>query len=336
MEVTCIPAEFIDIHLAQAKPEHIAVYLYGARHSPSVPSLRKTAEELRLRELDVVSAWTHWESAGLIKITDGSMDSFTCEYIGLEAAKASNKAPGAEVKTDTKKETKVVTRPNYIVTEMESFKQENEDVQYLFKMAERIFAEPLKYTMLNLLLGFYDWLLLPVPVIEVLLDYCVSNNHRNGRYLEKVALDWADNGISTVEEAEEYIKTFNTDYRAIMKSFGIRRRDPSPVEIEFMKRWLKEYNLTVDMITDACGQTVLNTGGISFPYAESILYKWSMAGYKTLEEALEHDVEYRKSRKEEKAKRPAAKKSRFADYQGRDWDFDKLEKMAAEFADRSV
>jgi len=39
-------------------------------------------------------------------------------------------------------------------------------------------------------------------LIEYLVEYCVSKGHTSIRYIEKVALAWADNHITTVEQAK--------------------------------------------------------------------------------------------------------------------------------------
>jgi DnaD/phage-associated family protein len=189
---------------------------------------------------------------------------------------------------------------------------------------------------MNLLMGFYDWLALPVNVIEVLLDYCVSNNKKNSRYLEKVAVDWADNGITDVEQAEAYIKTFNVDYRAVMKALGHSRRDPNPKEIAYIKKWLKEYGMPLDLIVEACGKTVIQTGGTSFAYVDKILKIWHDKGFTSLEqvEADEQEFEADKKTKTARPRGTPKQKSRYADYGGRDVDYTELQRIASEHADR--
>jgi DnaD/phage-associated family protein len=210
----------------------------------------------------------------------------------------------------------------------------------MFNMAERMYGKALTYNDMNLLIGFYDWLALPVPVIEVLLDYCVSNNKKNSRYLEKVALNWADSGITTVDEAEAYIKTFNGDYREILKALGHSRRDPNPKEIAFMRKWLREYSMPLELILEACGKTVIQTGGTSFTYVDKIISSWHEKDIRTLEKAQADEKEYRVSRKPapvvHSVKPAVRQKSRFANYKGRDWDYAELERLAAEYVDKTA
>lgn len=59
---------------------------------------------------------------------------------------------------------------------------------------------------MSLLFSFYDWLGLPMEVIELLLSYCTASGHTGMRYIEKVAIGWAEEGVNTVEKAAEYIE----------------------------------------------------------------------------------------------------------------------------------
>lgn len=67
--------------------------------------------------------------------------------------------------------------------------------------AERYLGRTLSATDINTLLYFYDVLGFSTELIVYLIESCVSNNHTSIRYIEKVALGWADQHITTVEEA---------------------------------------------------------------------------------------------------------------------------------------
>lgn len=338
---TPIPNEIIDKHIANTKPEFILVYLYGQRHSRKPRKLDETAEDLGLREEDVLAAWDYWEKAGLARTAE-AMDGQGSVFEPAAERPPDTDAPYSQLELNIPENEPVrsADKPSYSTEEIERVALKCDDVRYLFKMAEKVMGKALTYNDMNMLLGFHDWLELPVQVIEVLLDYCVSNNHRSGRYLEKVAMDWADNGITTVDEAEAYIKTFNTDYREIMKSFGMSRRDPSPKETAFMRKWLRELHMPLELITEACGRSVIQTGGPKFSYADKILINWYENEVKTLADAQEYDEEFRKDRgsgqNQPRLKTMPKRKSRFADYKGRDWDYEKLERLASEYMEKTV
>jgi len=312
--MTPVPDIIIDEHLTRAKPEYIAVCLYILRWRKEAanqePSIERTAMALGLTNSAVADALMYWAGFG-----------FNLAHKPPETARLLN-------------------RPAYSVGEIEKAAGSSDDVRFMFGMAERIFGKPLTYNDMSLLMGFYDWLALPVPVIEVLLDYCVSSNKKNSRYLEKVAINWADSGITTVDEAEAYIKTWGNDYREILKAFGHSRRDPTSKEVAYMRKWLREYELPLELVLEACGATVINTGGTSFAYADSIIENWRKKGITTLEQVKADDQAFRDGKasveRMEKPAPAARQKSRFANYKGREWDFAELERLAAEYADKAA
>ena len=326
MNHTSVPNIIIDEHLTQAAPEFLSVCLLYLRHAENGGMTADRAAKVLSVGVDAVSAaLEYWSTVGINLTKDNPV---------LGASKI--KPVSMPVHSNK--------MPDYSTDDIESMAQNAEDVRYLFQMAEQLLGKALKYHEMSLLLGFYDYLALTVPVIEVLLDYCVSNGKTNMRYIEAVALDWADNDITTVEDAESYIKTFNVDYREILKALGLGKRDPSPVESAYMRRWLREWHLPLDLVILACEKTIMQTGGTRFTYIESILDNWHKKNITTTDQAEEDEKEYRASQIEKTEKRYTAntkkrtprQKSRFANYKGHDYDFTELERLALEYTDRAA
>ena len=63
-------------------------------------------------------------------------------------------------------------------------------------------------------------------LIEYLIEYCVSKGKTSIRYIEKVALAWADEGINTVEAAKDEVSNHNEAVFGVMKAFGLNNREP--------------------------------------------------------------------------------------------------------------
>ena len=82
-------------------------------------------------------------------------------------------------------------------------------------------------------------------LIEYLIEYCVGHNHKSIRYIEKVALAWAEEGITSVEEAKQSGSRYNKDYFSILKALGITNRNPVETEITLMDTWLKTYGFSI-------------------------------------------------------------------------------------------
>jgi len=350
-KVTPIPNLFIDDYLPTAKnPVFVLVYILAHRYFcvGIELSVKDAAVKLGILESDVVNAWKYWAENGLVEIKDFSLDSFEIEFLEVERK---NKKK-IVVKNSKKETTEAIAQisllgdkpPDYSPDEMEKLKNADAQLDYLLKVAERLMAKPLTYNEMNALLGFYDWLKLPVEVIEVMLDYCISNGKKSMRYMEKVAIDWADNGISSANEAEDYIYLFNNEYRQIMKAFGHTRRDPNPKEMAYMKKWLRELNMPLTLVKEACDKTIFAIGQPKFSYADAILASWHNAEISSIDEVKALDEDFyknmgEKSKVSEKGIRAATKaptKNRFNNFEGRKRDYDKIFEMEQKLIAQSL
>ena len=134
--------------------------------------------------------------------------------------------------------------------------RQNESVAELFFIAERYLGRTLSATDINTLLYFYDVLGFSTELIVYLIESCVSNNHTSIRYIEKVALGWADQHITTVEEAKQGSPVLGKMYYAVMNAFGITGRKLVSTEIAYISRWTNEYGFDSDIILEACKRTM--------------------------------------------------------------------------------
>ncbi len=248
--------------------------------------------------------------------------------------------------TPDKRRIQFENRPMYSPEELEIYRSQSEDIERLFTIAESTVGTLLKYTDLNILFSLYDWLRLPVPVIEFIIIICAENNNRNLRYIEKVAIDYAENGIDTVEKAEEYAKLYNRDYKEILKACGNGYRVPTPAEIRYMKKWLTEYEMPLEVILEACDKTILTVGKPGLKYTDKIITEWFKNDVKTLDDVKKADEAFHKAKavaSVERFDKPETvrveakpKKNRFVNYKQRELDFEELEKLEREYLEEKV
>lgn len=149
----------------------------------------------------------------------------------------------------------------------------------LFFIAERYLGRTLSATDINTLLYFYDVLGFSTELIVYLIESCVSNNHTSIRYIEKVALGWADQHITTVEEAKQGSPVLGKMYYAVMNAFGITGRKLVSTEIAYISRWTNEYGFDSDIILEACKRTMASLHQPNFKYTDSILSDWNKSRF---------------------------------------------------------
>jgi len=334
---TSVSNWFIDNYIRDVNSTFVVVYLFYLRYASSekeIPCTADAAEMLGVLESDILKSLKHWKKCGILNLVE------TENGINIHFK---NKSGPLEDEYESTTDEIIVQKnlinvneiPQYSVQELEIYKASSKDIDRLFRIAEEKLGTLLKYTDLNILFGLYDWLKLPLDVIEILITYCVSGDKKNMNYIQSVGIDWAENEINTAEKAHEHIKTFTKDYREILKALGLGKNNPAPVQIEFMDKWLKEYLFPLDIILEACDTTIMQTGKAEFRYCDGILKRWLEKGVKTIEEIKQVEESFRSAQKTTKKSKPSvskppAKSNRFANFPQREWDFDKLEKIARE------
>ena len=137
------------------------------------------------------------------------------------------------------------------------------------------------------IVGMLDYLKLPPDYILLLCSHAASMQKTSVRYLEKLAIDLHDRGVTTYEALEEELK--RVENRAGMEHyvrdlFGLGRRTLIKKEKGFIDAWANTFRFSREMIAKAYEVTVKNTGNPSMDYANRVLENWYTAGYTTPEE----------------------------------------------------
>ena len=317
-EVTLLSNTFIDFYMPEANGEFVKVYIYLLRSLSQAPvsfSLAQMADRLLCTERDILRALKYWAKQGLLSL-DFTDNKKLCGIALL--------APPADGGN--------VSSPQPLTPERVSQLKQNEDIVQLLYIAEQYLGKTLSATEMQKILFFYDGLGLSADLIEYLIEYCVSHNHKSIRYIETVATAWAQEGITSVEEAKKSSSRYNTEYFSILKALGITNRNPVETEITLMDTWLKTYGFSIEIIQEACNRTVLQTGQASFQYADKILEGWKKKEVRNLEDIRSLDDQHKKrsqsSRKTAATRQTqgSASGNRFNNFQQREYNFDEYEK----------
>ena len=354
-EVTILSNTFIDNYMPEANGEFVKVYIYLLRSLSSAPvsfSLEQMADRLLCTERDILRALKYWAKQELITLdfTDNnklcgiallspdkraetaSSVSASVETVSTVEHPAVQAAPAPAAAVDPSVSTPGVSsgRKQELTPERIRELKQNEEIIQILYIAEQYLGKTLSPTESQKLLFFYDGLGLSADLIEYLLEYCVGHNHKSIRYIEKVAIAWAEEGITTVEQAKQSNSRYNKEYFTILKSLGITNRNPVETEISLMDTWLKTYGFSMEIIQEACSRTVLQTGQASFQYTDKILAGWKKKEVRTLDDIRSLDDEHQKRRQSRKAagRKPAAPASnnRFNNFEQRAYNFDEYEK----------
>lgn len=214
------------------------------------------------------------------------------------------------------------SKPSYSADDLRSFKAKDNTSQLLF-VAESYIGRPLTVSELKSILYFSDCLHFSDDLIDYLIQYCVDRGKKDFKYIEKVALNWAQSGVTTPKQAEKFAAKYDKSVYTIMKELG-KNSAPTSKELEYINRWVKEYGFSTDIITEACERTVLATDSHRFEYAEGILSSWKKEDVRRKSDIQRIDEIYQK-RKHQKAATVSNTGNRFNQFSQRDYDFAELE-----------
>lgn len=194
-------------------------------------------------------------------------------------------------------------KPSYSADQLREFKSRQETTQLLF-VAESYIGKPLTPSEIKAILYFTDVLHFSDDLIDYLIQYCVDRGKKDFKYIEKVAVNWAEQGITTPKQAQKNAARYDKNIYAIMNGLG-KSNSPTAKEMEFITRWIKDYGFSMDIIIEACERTVLATDKHRFEYAESILSSWKRQN-------VHHksDIQGIDDRYQQRRKTPAAAVSR--------------------------
>lgn len=333
-DITVVSNIFIDKYMKDANDAQLKIYLYLLRmmNAGLSTSISDIADQFNHTEKDVMRALKYWENNHLLALEyeDGKNLSGirfldVSKSTGRDAVMLAPVVPlPSKGEPDLQKPD--FSKPSYSLDQLKEFKNNEETAQIIF-VAEQYIGKPLSPSEINTILFFSDKLGFSEDLIDHLIQYCVDKGKKDFRYIEKVAVSWAEEGITTPEQAAKLAGKYDKIVYDVMKALG-KSGTPTKAEAEFAVKWVKELGFSKDVILEACRRTVMATDKHRFEYADSILGSWfkkkvhSKADIKALDEA------YSKSRLSAQKPQDTASGQfgQFNQFMHTDYDFEALEK----------
>jgi DnaD/phage-associated family protein len=349
---------FIDEYMQDANDAQIKIYLYllrmmSANLSTSVSAL---ADKFNHTEKDVLRSLKYWEKKGLISLEyDGAQHLTGIHMEDIPSPKNSvrhSQEPvlralppinnGLREVSDAGKLTQMTppAKPNYTVATLRSFKQS--EGQGLLFIAEQYFGRTLNPTEISTIYYIHDELKFSDELLDYLMQYCVDNHKTDFRYMEKVAINWNQEGITTPKQARAENYKHDSDIITIMKALGMEN-NPTDKEVSYINKWRGELGFTMDIILEACDRTVLATQKNRLRYCDGILKSWHESKVVSREDIARLDANFTADLKQKRSKastsidkslrsgessiRLGAAQNRFNQFPQNTYDFAELEKQ---------
>lgn len=295
--VFAVPCSVVDDNLKMAGSVQLKVLLWALRHAGEPFEAENIADALGIDRADVGDAMLYWQETGLI-VSDGSVIS---PAPGKNAPQKETVPFQPEVKQvsepeEDDKPKRVLSRPQKPDSAFVAKRiGESEEIACLMQSAQEILGRLISGGDSATLLMMHDDFGLPSDVIIMLMQYAVSIGKSSMRYIEKVAINWADEDITTHEKAEERLRLLSEKQKAwhtVEQAIGISHRAPSKREETFAPVWVDEWKFSPAMIREAYDRTIDGAGKYQTAYMNSILERWHKAGIATPKEAADEQMEH--------------------------------------------
>ncbi len=273
-----IPALLVDRYINIASHIQLKVILWLLKNSEKTTDDTELSRYLDISVKELNDAILFWEKEGVL-VKHGERLSLNVGRITL---------------TDT--------APNYSGEVIAQRIKDDKKLSFLLEKSEQIFSKLLSSNDIATLFSLYEWRGIAPDVILMVIEYCVSNGKKGMRYIEKTAISWFEEGIDSLEKAENKIKDLQykkTLEAKIVSIIGAGGRALTESEKKNIFTWTTDYNFDLDIIKRAYELTIEKSGKYGVSYMNTILRAWNEKGYKTLKEAENEPSHYSKKKNKE-------------------------------------
>ena len=186
--------------------------------------------------------------------------------------------------------TKKAVRPETVKpdrTEVARRGLESPEIAFLLQEAQIKCGRALKQNEASTLVWLYDDEGLDVSLILMLLEFAASEGKFSISFIEKTAVEWINDGVRTITDAESKIIELTerkTAWREVCRVFNIERRMPSKNEMNYSYTWIKLWGYGSDILKAAYDACVDAIGKISIPYINRVITNWHKNKIKTVED----------------------------------------------------
>lgn len=380
---TTVSDIFIDQYMPKANGEFVKVYLYLLRATGSgagIATISEIADHFSNTEADIIRALNYWASEGILQLQSGAdgqimgINLCSLSVSGMQAAQSNIQSAVADNAAQNNLQNSVVnnaaqnistanirmqdsvveklksqttdkaasSQKEYTLDEIKEFRK-NPDISELFFIIETYLKHTLSSTDTNMVLYWLDELHFSTDLVEYLVEYCITKGHSSLRYMNKVALGWADAGIKTVDQAKDDAAAHSQIYYSVMKALGITGRNLVDSEVSLINKWVGEYGFDIELVKAACNKTISAIQKPSFEYTDSILANWRKKDVHTLKDVEVLDANFAKANKASATgssqstnatngssnpkSNNSSSKNKFNNFNQRNNDYDKLEKL---------
>ncbi len=325
--VFVVPNVLTDRYLRSANESQLKFILYLLRHPNQIFDEEIVCTETGISDEDYRQAFDYWNEKGLLKIEGERVVPVKEEAVAQAAPKKIDTAKETEKISETvdeeKSETDKIKPDNASKTQSERIDamrrvavnsipsaidpfyasdRINGDPKLLelVRAIESMLGGKMTGQLQGIIVSCVDDYCMTYECIMMLFNYCLNNGSANVAYINKVAKNWAENGITDYVAAEKRVTELEKQmsaWRRFSKICGIEWRKPTEKEKSFVDTWINVWYMPDELISEAYNRCVENRGKIILPYINKTLQNWHNSGYTSLSDLVSSETKTRESKK---------------------------------------
>lgn len=284
-KIFAVPNEVVDKHIKLAGSAQLKVLLWTLRTDSDDFDLDALSKATGIAKADALDAMQFWVETGvMVRLGEAAR---------TEEPKAAPKVKKSEPQTIAPSVVElqaksICDKPTTVDVARRG--QESPELRFLWNEAQDKLGKTLSFNDQRTLLWMHDHLGLPIEIILMIIEYCVSMDKRGIGYIEKVGVSWAQEEIFSIPLAEQKlsdIKARGSLWQKLREQFGIQNPHPTTKQSEFIDRWTKVLGYGADMIEHAFEECLNRTMKTDFRYINKVLESWHEKGFKKPDEIKE-------------------------------------------------
>lgn len=214
------------------------------------------------------------------------------------------------VEEEQEKKPKKETMPLPVLTpkDIVDMCRENKELTLTLRHAQEVLGKSLSHIEQELIVNMVTYYGLPCDIVLTILQFYKSEKAKGNAigtaYIAAMAKNWSEEGIVTLESAEEKLRELEKSdklWKEIITVSGLRHRNPTIKQREMIARWSEDFSF--DMIALACEIMREHTDRPTLKYVDGVLKNWKKKGIVTPDdvenEQSKHDRQVQEKDKSE-------------------------------------
>lgn len=284
---TAIENIFINDFMPMANGTYVKVYLLGYKFAHDMIDVDCANNNMIARHLDipledVLNAWEFWDKKGIVKrhITDDSVN-YDIEFLSLRQLYINNNfspitTESVELKSEANQKSNALIEAS-----------KNPEIKNMFYQIDQIMRRQLTpKERMDILDSFYNFNIDPDVIVRA-FEYSVDErNVKRVNYALKILTNWYDDGLLTLEDIDDYLKTTSTlfySYKQIYKSLGYGSKQVTAGDKEIIDTWISKESLPLDFILEVLKENSKKTSNVNMNFMDAIMKRLISENIKDVE-----------------------------------------------------